>query len=121
MFYVSKTLLWNIDIDRKCKITIIVLYLKIILCVAGMWMCTEREESKLQAVEIKLLRAVTRKTRRDRIRIRGNLKMEEVQNKSKKVARRWFGHVRRIYEHRIPKILLEMKMNGRCPRRRPHI
>jgi hypothetical protein len=56
---------------------------KILLYGAETWTCSKREESKLQAVEMKFLRAIVGKTRRDRIRnayIRGELKMEEIQN-----------------------------------------
>jgi hypothetical protein len=70
---------------RKCKITIFNVYFKnILLCEAETWTCTVREESKLQAVEMKFVRAIVGKTRRKRIRntyIRGELKMEGIQNR----------------------------------------
>jgi hypothetical protein len=44
--------------------------------------------------------------------------MEEIQNQIKESRLRWFGHVKRMDEHRIQKILLEMKMSGRRPRGR---
>jgi hypothetical protein len=62
---------------------------------------TKREESKLQ---VKFLRATVGKTRRDRIRntyIRGKLKMEEIQNQIERSRLRWYGHVKRMDEHRI--------------------
>jgi hypothetical protein len=31
---------------------------------------------------------------------------------------RWFGHVKRMYEHKVPRRLLEMKISGRRPRDR---
>jgi hypothetical protein len=43
-------------------------YFKKILYGAQTWPCTKREESKLQAAEMKCLRAVVGKTRRDRSR-----------------------------------------------------
>jgi hypothetical protein len=47
--------------------------------------------------------------------------MEEIQNQTERSRLRWFGHDKRMDEHRIPKRLLEMKMNGRRPRgSRPH-
>jgi uncharacterized Fe-S cluster-containing protein len=54
--------------------------------------CTKREESKLEAVEIKFLRGIVGKTRTDRIRntyIRGELKIEEIQNKTERSKLRW--------------------------------
>jgi hypothetical protein len=83
------------------------MYFKIILLYgAQIWSCTKREESKLQAAEMKFLRATVEKTRRDRIRntyIRGQLKMEEIQNQIEESRLRWFGHVKRMDEHGIPK------------------
>jgi hypothetical protein len=32
---------------------------------------------------------------------------------------KWFGHVKRMPEHGIPNILLEVRMSGRRPRGRP--
>jgi hypothetical protein len=58
---------------------------------------------------MKFLRGTVGKTRRDRIRntyIRGQLKMEQIQNQIEESRLRWFGHVKRMDEHRIPKRLL---------------
>jgi hypothetical protein len=68
-FYnLAKSLLWNKDIYRKCKITIYVYFKNILLYEVEAWTCTKREESKLQAGEMKLLREIAGKTRRDKIR-----------------------------------------------------
>jgi hypothetical protein len=44
--------------------------------------------------------------------------MEGIQNQIMSRLR-WFGHVKRMDEHRIPKILLEMKMSGNRSSGRP--
>jgi hypothetical protein len=48
---------------------------------AESWTCTKREESKIQAMEMKFLRDIIGKTRRDRIRnddIREQLKVDDI-------------------------------------------
>jgi hypothetical protein len=49
----------------------------------------------------------------------GELEMEEIQNQIKRSGLRWFGHVKRTDENKIPTVLLEMKTCGRRPRGRP--
>jgi cobyrinic acid a,c-diamide synthase len=39
--------------------------------------------------------------------------MEDIQNQIQRNGLRWFGHVKRMDEHRIPKRLLDMKMAGK--------
>jgi hypothetical protein len=48
------------------------------------------------------------------------MKEEKIQNQINESRLRWFGHIKRTDEHRIPKRLLEVKTNGRRPRGRPH-
>jgi hypothetical protein len=85
---------WNRDIDRKCKTTIYKVYFKKIpLYGAETWTFTKREESKIQAIELKFLRAVMGKTMRDRIRnahIREELRMENIENQIEGGRLRWF-------------------------------
>jgi hypothetical protein len=52
---------------RKCKITISIynVNFKKVLLGAETWTCTKRERSKLQTVEMKFLRAIVGKTRRE--------------------------------------------------------
>jgi hypothetical protein len=64
-----KGLIRNRDINNKCKIDIYKVYLKnILLHGADSWTCTKREESKIEAMEMKFVREIIGKTRRDRIR-----------------------------------------------------
>jgi hypothetical protein len=75
----------------------------------------------MKATEMKLT-AIMGNTKRDRIRnahIRGQLRMEDIQNQIKGNRLRWFGHARRTDECRIPERLLELKMTGKRPRGRP--
>jgi hypothetical protein len=95
---------------------------KLLLYEAETWASTKREESKLQVGEMKFQTATVGTTRSDRIRntyISGELKMEEIQNQIERSRLRFFGHVKRVDENRIPKRLLEMKMSGRRTRGRP--
>jgi hypothetical protein len=62
------------------------------------------------------------KSKRDRIRnglISEELRIENTQKQIEKNRLRWFGHAKRMDEHRIPKTVLEMKMRGKRPRNRP--
>jgi uncharacterized Fe-S cluster-containing protein len=64
---------------------------------AESWTCTKKEESKIQAMEMKFLRGILSKTRRDKIRnndIREQLKVDDIKhdmerNKTKMV---WSRH-----------------------------
>jgi hypothetical protein len=61
---------------------------------------------KLQVAEMQFLRRSEGKTRKDRIRriyIWEELKIEEIHNQIERSRLRWFGHVKRMDEHRIPK------------------
>jgi hypothetical protein len=73
-------------------------------------------------MEMKFLREIIGKTRRDRIRnddIREQLKVDDIKTDIEKNRLRWYGHVMRMAGERIPKKTLEMKLRGRRPRGRP--
>jgi hypothetical protein len=121
--HLVKGLIRNRDINNKSKIVIYKVYFKkILLHAAESWTCTKREESKIQAMEMKFLREIMGKTRRDRIRnddIREQLKVDDIKTDIEKNRLRWYGHVMRIADERIPKKTLEMKLRRRRPRGRP--
>jgi hypothetical protein len=62
---------------------------------------------------MKFLRAIGGKPGKQRIQntyISGELKMEDIQNQIEESRLRLFTHVKRMYEHTIPKRLLEIKI-----------
>jgi hypothetical protein len=62
------------------------------------------------------------KSRRDRIRnndIREQLKVDNIEIDIEKNRLRWYGHIMRMADERIPKRTLEMKLRGRRPKGRP--
>jgi hypothetical protein len=77
-----------------------------------------RQESKIQTAEMKVLSAIVGQTTTGRHRnthIREEFRMEGTQNQVKRNRLRWFGHVKRMDEHRIPKRVLDYKMRGKRP------
>jgi hypothetical protein len=61
------------------------------------------------------------KTKRDNIRnahITEEIRMVDTPNQIERNRLRWFGHVKRMDEHRIPKRVVGMKVSGRRPKGR---
>jgi stalled ribosome rescue protein Dom34 len=64
-----------------------------------------REESKIQAMEMKFLREILGKTRRDKVKnddIREQLKVDDIKYDIERNRLKWYGHVMRMADERIP-------------------
>ena len=86
------------------------------------WTLDSREYSRVQAAEMKYLRRVVGKTKRDRIRnttIRDQTKTNDIKTKIEINQLRWFGHVKRMNDERIAKSVYNAKTQGKRPRGRP--
>ena len=86
------------------------------------WTLENRDKSRLQATEMKFLRRTFGKTKRDKIRnttIRDRAKTISLEEKIERNQLRWYGHVCRMAENRIPKQIFECKQEGKLPRGRP--
>ena len=75
----------------------------------------DKHENRMQTSEMKYLRKVLKKTRRDQMRntkIRNKLKQESVEVLRKKRTLRWYGHAVRIESERKPKLVLDARPEG---------
>jgi hypothetical protein len=75
----------------------------------------DKHENRMQTGEMKYLRKVLGKTRRDQMRnkkIINNLKQESVEVSTEKKTLRWYGHAARMESERKPKLELEARPEG---------
>jgi hypothetical protein len=84
----------------------------------------DKHKNRMQASEMKYLRKVTEKTRRDQIRnttIRNQLKQELVEVLMEKRTLRCYRHAVRMESERRPELVLEARPEGGRGRGRPRL
>ena len=82
----------------------------------------KQEEQSFHTTEMKMLRRIQGKTRKDRIKnytIRGNAKVRPVKSVLTQKRLSWYGHVMRREETHVTRSTLSMKVMGTRSRRRP--
>ncbi|KAJ4433952.1 hypothetical protein ANN_16271 [Periplaneta americana] len=86
------------------------------------WLNTKRIQNKIQSAEITFLRRTNGCTRSDRFRnedIREELHIFSMNGRIKEHRDRWFQHINRMQDNRLPKLLLNYKATGRRDVGRP--
>lgn len=115
---------WSKEITKKRKYNIYNTVIKsIVLYGAEGWRWTEDDKRRLEALEMDALRRSCRISRLDRVR---NTKIKELiglkENIVQEAGKRqliWYGHVKRMADHRLPKITLDWVPPERRKRGRP--
>jgi hypothetical protein len=81
------------------------------------WKLTENNKRRLEAIEMDDLRRSSRISRKERIRnvtIRQQLGIEEtIIKETEQNQLTWYGHVQRMAEGRLPKIVLKWMQKGK--------
>ncbi|GAB0098908.1 hypothetical protein DMENIID0001_147150 [Sergentomyia squamirostris] len=111
------------ELGRKAKMSVYqAVYVPVLTYGHDIWVMTERIRSRLQAAEMRFLRAVKGVTRSDRIRnthIREEFLMEPLLLRVERSQLKWFGHLIRMEEERSPEQAFLAKPTGPRPRGRP--
>ncbi|CAG9839125.1 unnamed protein product [Diabrotica balteata] len=79
---------------------------------------TNKTKQMLRVAEMKTLRTIMGKRRRDRVRntnIREQCKIQDILRWGRQRKRMWYNHVRQMDENRLPKIALENNPPGSRP------
>ena len=110
-------------IPRKCKLEIYRTILKpILLYGAESWALNTRAKSKLQGEDMRVLRATKGVTQRDRGRnldVRREQRVEPLQGEMERIQLRWYGHVMRMADNRLPRKYLLWQPSVSRPVSRP--
>lgn len=89
---------------------------------AETWSITTREEKRIEVAEMKVLRTVLGKTRRDRVRnewVRERVGVVPVMNRIDSARLRWWGHIVRMPGERVASRRWWWRVEGVRPRGRP--
>lgn len=111
------------EVSLKTKIRIFkTIYEPVLLYGGETWVLSARNRSKIQACEMRYLRAVAGVTRCDRIRnelIREQCNVKPTLERLEGMRLRWFGHMVRMKDNRKVKSVWKMGNDGKRNRGRP--
>ena len=114
----------NITKNRKLYIYQTIIQ-NILVYGAEVWQIPTREMNKILSTEMDVLRRSARKSRRERIKnehmkeIMGVKGKQDIMDIIQKKRLQWYGHVKRMPEERIPKLIMEWTSTERRKRGRP--
>ena len=107
------------ELSKKAKLSIFkAVCVPILTYSHESWVMTERMRSQVQASEMRFLRRIEGVTLFNRVRsseIGKSLNIEPFLLRIERSQFRWFGHVSRMPQERLPKQALLAKANGRRP------
>ena len=107
------------ELSKKAKLSIFkAVFVPILTYGHESWVMTERMRSQVQASEMRFLRRIEGVTLFNKVRsseIRKSLNIELLLLRIERSQLRWFGHVSRMPQERLPKQGLRAKANGRRP------
>ena len=107
------------ELSKKAKLSIFkAVFVPILTYGHKSWIMTERMRSQVQASEMRVLRRIEGVTLFNRVRsseIRKSLNIEPLLLRIERSQFRWFDHVSRMPQERLPKQALLAKANGRRP------
>lgn len=124
-YSINRGFLRKKEISQKTKIAVYTsTYTPTLLYGSETWIITNKTRQKIQTAEMKFLRNVAGKTRRDKVRnhtIRKTLKVPPLESRLEQGQLRWFGHLNRMNNDRVPKQVWEARLGsiGKRPRGRP--
>ena len=81
-----------------------------------------KQENRIQTAEMRILRAIIGKTRRDRIRneiVREEVGIKSILDKMDAARLRWWGHLEKMPEESLPKKRWRWRPEGKRPRGPP--
>lgn len=118
------SILWSRNIINSTKRKIFKTILQsIVFYGAETWTLNKKQVNRLNALEMDFWRRSARISRKDRIRNTEIRRIMEVEEESavtiERKRLRWYGHVRRMGEERIPRIIQEWESKRRRGRGRP--
>lgn len=117
------TFLGKREIPKNIKIEVIKKVVRpTILYSSESWTLSGKQKTRINAIEMRFLRKIQGKTRRDRIRnetYRQQLKIKPICDIIMEGQLRWFGHVCRMPEERLTKRVYETKVQGKNKKGRP--
>ena len=122
-YQLGRTFIGKKELTAKTKMAVYnSVYCPTLLYGSETWTLDSREFSRVQAAEMKYLRRVAGKTKRDKIRnttIRDQTKSVDIKTKIEINQLRWFGHVNRMNDKRIAKSIYNARTQGKRPKGRP--
>ena len=107
------------ELSKKAKLAVFkTIYVPILTYGHESWIMTERVRSQVQASEMRFLRRIEGVTMFDKVRsseIRKSVDVEWLLLRIERSQLRWFGHVSRMPQERLPKKTLLEKVKKKRP------